>query len=137
MVLKYYIVVSYFCWKKSYSLYLIRILLWILYSITKVRSAAEMGSKHEITIHNGPLLFSLSYPQKDHHVCTLKSAPTYPTSCKLNYFFFMVIEHNFSVRCTLNKKSNHSEICSLFLTQRFIYRMAKIVLKSIWLGTYI
>lgn len=49
--------------------------------IIKGRYTAEMGSKHEITIHTEPLLFSLSYPQKKTiaYCCTLKSTPPPPS----------------------------------------------------------
>lgn len=121
-----------FYWKKIYSLCLTQILLWIptIYCIIKGQYTTEMGSKHEITIHTKPLLFSLSYPQKrPSRIAAHWKVPTSLTSCKSNSFLFMVIEHNFSVRCTLNNRLNSlGNLFFIFMFYFYLgdsYRVAK------------
>jgi len=117
--------------KNIYSLCLTWILLWIPYSIIKGRYTAEMGSKHEITIHIKPLFFFIILSaKKDHRVLLhTEKHPHPPTSCKSNSFLFMVIEHNFSVRCTLNNRSNSlGNLFFIFMIYSYLgdsYRVAK------------
>lgn len=124
-----HIVSNHFCWKNIYSLCLTRILLWIPYKIIKGRYTVEMGSKHEITIHTEPLLFSLSYPQKRPSRITVHwKAPTSPTSCKSNSSWSSNTIFQSVVHWTMDRIL--SEIFFyfyvLFLTRRFIHRVAKI-----------
>lgn len=127
----YYNMPNLFCWKKNISC--AQCVFYFKYYI--VLSRVDIPQKwvlntNSLYIPNPYFFHYLIRKKRPSRIAAHWKAPTSPTSYKLNSFLFMVIEHNFSVRCALNNGSNslgNFFIFNFYFKLGDLYRVAKSV----------